>query len=70
MNLNLIAESNEFFNLVSERALDSMNICGNRAKESRGKLGEVRSYIASNKDNNQVYRPKLMASMKTLPRAN
>ncbi|MFD2368869.1 hypothetical protein ACFSO0_02465 [Brevibacillus sp. GCM10020057] len=45
------------FHLFSERALDTMNLCGNRGRLSQGELEPKRVYKASNGTNLTLYRP-------------
>lgn len=56
---NIISGMNKAFNLASERALETMALCGIREKPSRGKLSAKRTYIAPNKERIHLFRPKI-----------
>lgn len=51
-------DTDKNFILASERALDTMALCGIREKPSRGKLSEKRLYTAPNKERIHLFRPK------------
>lgn len=55
-NLNNI---DKCFRLASERALDTIAVCGIKARPSKGKFGEKRVYTAPNKEKICLYRPKI-----------
>ncbi|MED1743204.1 hypothetical protein, partial [Brevibacillus borstelensis] len=45
------------FHLLSERALDAMNLCGNRGRLSKGDLPAERVYQSSNKEEVRLQLP-------------